>query len=247
MDFMEEKSFRQCCEILYQHPLILCIPKGLDILCYKGIALEYDIKLNVYEFRATYFYSIAGYNSLLLSPIFYLRFYKYEYILIHQLDAYVFNDELYFWCNKGYDYIGAPWLEGYHNATANDRFIGVGNGGFSLRKTSSAITVINLYLLRRLICMYRGRFQYVKIIKLLFLLLTGKGIGEIFPSNEDVFFGEIAKTLSSKYKVPSPIEALKFCFEVQPRMLYRMNNETLPFGTHAYMRYDSDFWEPFMR
>ena len=31
-------------------------------------------------------------------------------MLIYQLDAYVFKDELLNWANKGYDYIGAPWL-----------------------------------------------------------------------------------------------------------------------------------------
>ena len=31
-------------------------------------------------------------------------------MLIHQLDAFVFEDKLMDWVKRGFDYIGAPWL-----------------------------------------------------------------------------------------------------------------------------------------
>ena len=31
-------------------------------------------------------------------------------MLIYQLDAFVFQDDLAYWCQQNYDYIGAPWL-----------------------------------------------------------------------------------------------------------------------------------------
>ena len=65
--------------------------------------------LKVIRFANYYFESISGYNKLLLSLEFYNRFKEYEYLLIHQSDAYLFKNELDYWCQKGFDYIGAPW------------------------------------------------------------------------------------------------------------------------------------------
>ena len=42
----------------------------------------------------------------MVSPLFYLNFKKYRYLLIYQLDALVFRDELLEWCSKEIDYIG---------------------------------------------------------------------------------------------------------------------------------------------
>jgi hypothetical protein len=45
-----------------------------------------------------------------LSEEFYQAFTDFEFMLIYQLDAFVFRDELADWCRSGYEYIGAPWL-----------------------------------------------------------------------------------------------------------------------------------------
>lgn len=44
----------------------------------------------------------------MLEADFYRRFGKYKYMLIYQLDAFVFSDKLLDFCEMGYDYIGAP-------------------------------------------------------------------------------------------------------------------------------------------
>ncbi len=64
--------------------------------------------LPVMRFDPAYFKGIAGYNQLMLSTEFYRRFQKYEYILIYQLDCLVFSSDLSAWCQKGWDYVGAP-------------------------------------------------------------------------------------------------------------------------------------------
>ena len=46
---------------------------------------------------------------MLLTADFYRRFTDYEYILIHQLDVFLFEDKLLEFCDMGYDYIGAPY------------------------------------------------------------------------------------------------------------------------------------------
>ena len=56
----------------------------------------------------------VAYNRLMMSEQFYRAFEGYEYILIYQLDCLVFSNALEEWCRKGYDYIGAPWFERWH-------------------------------------------------------------------------------------------------------------------------------------
>ena len=43
-----------------------------------------------------------------------------------------------------------------------------------------------------------------------------------------------------------PREALEFSFELAPRYCFMMNGRRLPFGCHAWFRYDREFWEPFL-
>ena len=67
----------------------------------------------IIPFNNEYFKNISGYNNLLLSADFYELFEEYEYILIAQLDSLVFSDQLGMWCEKGWDFIGAPWMKNY--------------------------------------------------------------------------------------------------------------------------------------
>ena len=80
------------------------------------------------------------FNKLKESNLLYKKYKKYKYILFYELDAFVFRDELDYWCKKGFDYIGAPWngTHCYYDTPIN----GVGNGGFSLRNIKSAIKLL---------------------------------------------------------------------------------------------------------
>ena len=42
-------------------------------------------------------------------------------------------------------------------------------------------------------------------------------------------------------------DALRFSFEVNPKSLYKMNNDKLPFGCHGWRKYDPDFWKQFIK
>ena len=67
-------------------------------------------KFETIRFNKKYFLSTKMYSKLLLTQNFYKKFKNYKYILIYQLDALVFSDQLLYWCSKNYDYIGAPWM-----------------------------------------------------------------------------------------------------------------------------------------
>ena len=82
----------------------------------------------------------------MISSKFYKSFKTYEFLLIYQTDAWVFRDDLLEWCNKDYDYVGAPWFTGYDDTKGIKKaFNAVGNGGFCLRKTKSMLRVLNTF------------------------------------------------------------------------------------------------------
>ncbi len=112
----ESISFNQCLKVFKKHLLCIVTHNDLDISSYTELLGKCKINYIIEYFNNEYFNGVSGYNKLMLSREFYLRFKNYEYILIYQLDAYVFRDELDYWCGQGYDYIGAPWIfKNYRN------------------------------------------------------------------------------------------------------------------------------------
>lgn len=107
----EEHSLRQCISVLGNYQVTLVCPDGLNVSEYSKVAGR---ELRCETFQPSFFENIDGYNRLMMSRMFYERFSGYDYMLIYQLDAWVFSDELTEWCLKGYDYVGAPWFELNH-------------------------------------------------------------------------------------------------------------------------------------
>lgn len=138
LNWSEQISLQQCKRILNRYPVILIAPQTMKM---ENKELS---GLPVERFSQAFFDGISGYNRLMLSKEFYQRFERYEYILIYQLDAFVFSDQLQHFCKLGYDYIGAPWLHGQRHITGLERrYLYVGNGGFSLRKVSAFLGILN--------------------------------------------------------------------------------------------------------
>lgn len=66
--------------------------------------------------------------------------------------------------------------------------------------------------------------------------------------NEDVIFSLLVQCSWISCNLPSFDIALKFAFEVNPSCLYYINNEKLPFGCHAFEKYEYDtFWQKHVR
>jgi hypothetical protein len=63
-----------------------------------------------------------------------------------------------------------------------------------------------------------------------------------FPYNEDVFWALEAPKFDPLFKVAPAEAALSFAFEVSPKWSYEHHGRKLPFGCHAWGRYDRDFW-----
>lgn len=237
----ERQSLEQVCRVLGRYPLTVIKPSGL---CLDELADAYP-QLSFESFDDSYFKGISGYNRLMMSETFYVRFSEFRYILIYQLDAYVFRDELAEWCHKDYDYIGAPWLVRPVYRFPLLRFTSwlkkewcrlfrlpngqitnfkVGNGGFSLRKVSSHL---------------QATARLGETIRT-FLAHPGNHV-----FNEDVFFSVEVNRHGLGFRYPEYMEALRFAFDKYPALCFRLNGGRLPFGCHSwYKRRMKKFWFP---
>lgn len=242
----EAISLRQCCRVLGKHAIRLVKPRSLCADAYR----KYCPEMLVESFDDRYFRDINGYNELMLSSAFYGRFVGYDYILIYQLDAFVFRDDLLKWCVQGYDYIGAPWLAPpfkgpllkrlRHLKACNEAYIKntrqegldlpvdiqfenkVGNGGFSLRRVDRFYRV----------CLDDdAMIEYYK---------ENSPRHHFF--NEDVFWSLEVNRRSERLNIPTFKKAVGFSIEFQPEYALRLNRGVLPFGCHAW-----DLCVPFWR
>ena len=211
LNIFEITSLIQLEKILGKHEICYVAPEGFNPEVFDGY-LTYPIEY----FDRTYFESIRAYSTLCTSLEFYERFVDYEYMLIYQTDAFVFSDKLIEWCDKGYDYVGAPGLYGFFDSMC----AWVGNGGLSLRKVSSCINVLN---------------RYQNILKNHFF-------SELFSEGEDAFWSYCGVRDDIDFFVPNVYEAQKFSSQTTIGDTF-IGNE-LPFGTHYYYQSNYDKWYP---
>lgn len=239
----EAASLKQAFHVLHKHPIVIVKPESLTLPSeFSGLNFK------TITFSDHYFSSIEGYNRLLLHPKFYLKFLSFSHMLIYQLDAWVFRDELEQWCKKGYDYIGAPWFEGWDHAKPGAVAIGVGNGGFSLRRISSQLRALFSFSYlkpkKELTAEYiKGLRSRMELIRDLSIRNNTFFLFNTFIENEDHFFGLVVTERFAWYKVAPVDEALKFSLETNPSYHYK---GLLPFGCHAWQRYEPEFWSKYI-
>jgi len=223
----------------------------ITFICPNNLSLSFLEKFdfiknfNVERFDDKYFESINGYNSLLLDINFYERFAQYKYILICQTDAYVFKNDMAFWLEQDYDYIGAPWLgskrnflnitlEKLNNFTRRilgknkknvERLFKVGNGGFSLRKVNIFIHILE------------KENQNVK------LFIESKPQNEYHI--EDVFWSlYVGKKYKKEFKIPEWQKAISFCIDRKPKLGIKLNKNELPMACHGFNKPKvAKFWK----
>jgi hypothetical protein len=248
MTHSEKFAFQNTLSILADHDIcIICPPKISNFIA--DIQLKYHQKFDVEYFPNKYFSGISGYNKLLMTACFYKRFIKYEYMLIVQTDAIVFSDSLDDFCNSGFSYIGAPWLKDSSKLKLELSFVGVGNGGFSLRKIPDFIAVLSRikylsYPDTSYLDNIYGKKGLRKFIKRFIFSFTHAPFQPIL--NEDIFWGMLVPENFKFFTVPTPEEAIPFAFEVAPEYLYELNGKNLPFGCHAWEKYNKEFWLNFI-
>lgn len=240
LDPREIVSLDSTFRVLGSHHLVLLKPEGLDTS-----EIEQRCRFGgVERFDPAYFGSIQDYNRLLLSTGFYQRFLGSQFILVCQPDVFVFHDDLARWIERGYDYVGAPWVSstalGVHfhhlKMRLSQLFLGVqdkvyryetrnrvGNGGFSLRSVATHH--------RLSIEMKDAVEHYLR-----------KGTHHF---NEDVFWSIEPARRGFAHRTPPLQEALSFSWDINPARLFRLSGGLLPMAAHGWYKHDRlRFWEP---
>jgi hypothetical protein len=193
----------------------------LYIVCPEQLKLPKTVvHLKTERFEDFYFEGIKGYNQLPLSKKFYERFSAFDYILIHQLDAFLFKEQLEFWCDQNYDYIGAPWLR-------DDRFLAK---LFRSKKIRSRNIIFNNV---------RNRGLSLRKVKTFKRFTTEQS--EIIDNYkhdelygiEDVFWSIIAPQFQ-KIEIPNCKISGKFSLDRKPEFGMKTNKSVLPFGCHRF-------------
>jgi len=208
---LEKISLAQCRKVLGNYPIIFVGPENINFSYLEpGDKVVYLPK--------EYFQTLKGYNILSMSPIFYEPFLNFDYMLIYQLDAFVFYDALEEFCRLGYDYIGAAWPYLAWHGVRLKKTPRVGNGGFCLRKVKACH-------------------------RLLSEAVHWANIENIHKNyNEDAFFGMCGVAEEINFNV-APVEVANlFAMDWYPaRHVKKLGNE-LPFGCHDWTKFSADFY-----
>ena len=198
------------------HTIKLMNKYDVYFLCHPDLNISFYKRFegnNIY-FKFFNYKNRGEYSNMCLNYEFYKIFSNYKYMLICQTDAYIFKDELLYWCNKGYDYIGAlalfseikpKWIGKFGDENIGDIHsykYPVLNGGFSLRNIQS---------------MYNFCFKNKDKFKT-----------ETF--NEDCV---ICWYHWNELNMPPLEDAIKFSAENQTYAYYPKIYNKLPFGCHT--------------
>lgn len=217
---IEEFSIEYSLNYLPTKRVIFICPERLNTQYYQE-----KFKISNFErYQNEFFESVPGYSRLLLTKDFYKQYSKNEFILILQTDAVLIKDNLNQWLNSKYDYIGAPWSEKFecmlkwdiHSTNNYQIKTSVGNGGLSLRRIKATIDLIS---------------EFPEAVD---YFIKSK-------SSEDLFFSTCGMA-SDSFIIPNEIVASKFSMETNPTYYYGVNGNTVPFGGHAWWKYDPQFW-----
>ncbi len=210
---LEKISLAQCRKVLGKYPLIFVAPAGAKFPYFAptdGIA----------RFPSGFFENVLTYNCMMTAPFFYEAFKDFEYILIYQLDAFVFYDALEEFCALGYDYIGAPWSYNERRDFPDVKNVRVGNGGFSLRKVKAHYNLLT---------------EHSDLVKRMTVTRA-----------EDDFFAYCGAREDINFSVP-PVE-IAALFSVEYLLEHSLKNiGGIPFGCHGWTKMSADFYVKLFR
>lgn len=210
----EKISLQQVARVLREYPIVFIAPKSLIF----NYGEEYE-HWNIERFPDEFFQGTEAYSNLCLSISFYERFDNYKFLLIYQLDAFVFSDQLKKFCDMDYDYIGAPWPAFTINWRCTKSY--VGNGGLSLRKIQSTLELL------------RERNPIKCIEK-----------KDLFMHAEDIFFAYAGQQKIWNYRVAPSSVAVHFSIDYEVRKIYEKLSDNVPFGCHFWYKLNFSYWKP---
>ena len=185
-----------------KYNIVLVGPENLDFNVYEKILNK---NVNILKCNPEYFKTIRTYSYLCETYQFYQCFNDYNFMLLYQLDGWIFKDNVRKFILLDYDYIGAPWL---NNPAAPDCH--VGNGGVSFRKISKFIDICKNIDKKYLSNQYLTQF-------------------------EDYFFcNTCKKILKDDFEIPNMSVASTFSLDGNDNYWIEKNNGKLPMCLHKW-------------
>ncbi len=252
----EVVSLRHLCHFCGAYDKFLIVPPNFKLKINS-------FYLKVFSFK--FFGSVTAHNRLLSSPRFYKFFSDYKYIFFYHLDSLVLSDKLEKWCKSGWDYIGAPFVPCYDTPWVKNAH--VGNGGFALLNIENALKVIFLKYKHTPVTYWFDLYNRNGII-FNYWLIKIKWLNVFLPrlliinrlfeewqksencmsgvQNNDMFWSFMACDFLTCFKVATLKDGLDFAFEADPRRCLDLNEGRIPFGCHAWNRYDKYLWKKYL-
>jgi hypothetical protein len=262
----EKASLINCMFRLRDHDLLFLHKKSLDMKAFFQGINSPSVSSSAVQVEGVddrWLQSVESYNKLLFQGWFYRLFRAWDYILIHQLDAWVLRSDLDHWIGKGFTYVGAPWTRHLGPDTPD---IGVGNGGFSLRCVAEMIRICDSFQTSHVPVFRWGELAYRVTLfrryngypltqwpslfckRLILFLLMSFGWRNTLSYyarvgiQEDHLFSIYAPWVFPWMRIPSLAEAADFAVETNPRQTFAFYHIRCPFGCHAWEKHDLNFW-----
>lgn len=247
----EKKSWKSLIKFYPNIPKIGVMPKGVSF------PIKHPSIIKTEYLDPSYFKSVHATNKYYLNKQFYKRFIVYEYMLLFELDCLIVKDNLSYWLNKNYSYIGAPTVKKsllHFSNRAPRKLKYFCNGGFSLRKISHFINVLEsdkFYFLNNYTWRELKRFKRIlDFSNLYFKSKKSKNPSQFFARffylNEDVFWSYFAKLFDKNFKCPSPSNLqymANFAIDTGPEFVRTQINEKHPFAYHKLFAYNLKLWQ----
>lgn len=191
---------------------------------------NYDKLFNI-KYKRHNFKNASQYSFLLLNANFYKEYLQYEYMLIIQPDAYIFNGNLLeYYINKGYPYIGAIFkIYGIYWDDDNETLKTITEIIDSLYVNNGSIKDLSNLINNNSIGMNGG--LSLRRIDLLYHLLKNK---EFALAEDD----EICHIMSELHLFDNMLikDIINFSIELAFHDIYKKYN-IIPFGSHGMGHY----------
>jgi len=264
----EGKAVDRCLDKLSQYDFVFVHKRSLDISRILEMNTLNRLKAKSITFIPVddcWLYSVATYNTLMLSQWFYELFTSWDYMLLFQLDAWILGGDLESWLLRGHSYIGAPWANPLSSQTFSISH-GVGNGGLSLRRVQDMLKILGS-LRYKLVPVFspselasEGLLfqQYLDYHILLRPLVFSKRFGRVLLRstghhntlnyfarvgvNEDFVLSLYAIKVFKWLDLPLVADAAKFSVETNPEYFLGLCGKVTPFGCHGWEKHGRQFY-----
>jgi hypothetical protein len=226
--------------------IVIVSPKSVDTQAYEEfLPGATDMKVDDHWMN-----SIRAYNRMMISPLLYNSLPGYTHMLLHEPDAILLSDQLEDWCAQPYDYIGAPWVNLDHSQYGGNIDNPHVNGGLSLCNLETMRFVTSSWKrwhsLRVRTDLLAGftHGDWMRVRKALLVIYPGgllRGAYLSFPWNWDKFFFSVVPALIPEFRIAPPSVRVSFSWEFGYDICMKINQGRLPFGVHAWAKYDFKF------